>query len=178
MLVGKALISLAGIMLCLLLMAVGPASAENFTRVDSQPTMVDNQQTVDSKDIAAHQYKGILRLFVAEPVSRYKNSLGKSHLQGVLGIPLDMQITLNYPDTLRGELTYNDTGMYSNNIEVISAVYNYVGHANYSDPPSGNPFTAHWTDAATSATPGNPGEDAATPPYTHTVFVEYVTQYS
>ncbi|TFH65290.1 MAG: hypothetical protein E4G91_03035 [Candidatus Zixiibacteriota bacterium] len=176
--VGRALPGLLGIMLCLLLLAIGPASAENFSRVDLQPTVVNDQQTVNSKDIAAHQYKGNLRLFVAQPVSRFRNDLGEPHLHGVLGIPLDIQITLNFPDTLRGDITYNDTGMYANNIEVIGAVYEFAVHTNYSHPPSGNPFNAHWVDAATVGIPGLPGVDEATLPYTHTVLVEYVTRYS
>jgi hypothetical protein len=178
MFVGKALLGLSGILLCLLLLAVGPASAQNATRVDLQPTIIDDQQTLNSKDIEAHQYQGYLRLFVSQPVSRFKNDHGDPHLHGVLGIPLDIQITLNYPDTLRGELIYNDTGMYADNIEAIGAVYAFEAHKNYSDPPSGHPFNAHWVDAATVGTPGNPGVDEATLPYTHTVFVEYVTRFS
>lgn len=175
---GKALLGLSGIMLCLLLLTVGPASAENFTRVELQPTVANNQQTDNSRDIEAGQYKGYLRLFVAQPVSRFRNDLDQPHLHGVLGIPLDLQITLNFPDTLKGDIVYNDTGMYADNIEVIGAVYEFTGRTSYSDPPSGNPYTSRWVDAATVATPGNPGVDAATPPYTHTVFVEYVTRYS
>jgi hypothetical protein len=178
MFVGRTPLGLSGVMLCLLLFAIGPAFAENFSRVDPPPTIVNNQQTDNGKDIVAHQYKGTLRLFVSEPVSRYRNDLGDPHLHGVLGIPLDIPITLNYPDTLKGDLVYNNVDMYSNNIEVIGAVYEFAGHTNYSNPPSGNPFTAHWVDAATVGTPGNPGVDEATPPYTHTVFVEYVTRYS
>lgn len=177
--VGRVLLGLSSIMLlCLLLLAVGPASAENFSRVDLQPTVVNDQQTINSKDIAAHQYQGYLRLFVAQPVSRFSNDQGDPHLHGVLGIPLDIPITLNFPDTLRGDITYNDTGMYAGNIEAIGAVYEFAGHNNYSDPPTGKPFTAHWVDAATVATPEHPGTDEATPPYTHTVFVEYATRYS
>ena len=176
--IGKALHSMAGFILCVLLMAIGSTSAENFTRAESQPTTVNNQQTNNIKDIEAHQYKGYLRLFVSQPVSRFKDYLGEPHLHGVLGIPVDIQITLNYPDTLRGELVYNDTGMYTDNIEAIGAVYEYAEHKNYSDPPSDYPFQAHWTDAATVGTPGHPGVDKATPPYTHTVFVEFLTRYS
>jgi hypothetical protein len=178
MLVGKALLGLSGIMLCLLLLAVGMASAENFSRVDLPPTAVNVQQPDNPKDIMAHQYRGYLRLFVAEPRSRYSNDEGDPHLHGVLGIPLDIEITLNYPDTQRGDLVYNNTNMSSSNIEVIGAVYEFAGHTSYSAPPSGSPFTAHWVDAATSATPGNPGVDETTPPYTHTVFVEFATRYS
>jgi hypothetical protein len=178
MFVGKALFGLSGILLCLLLLAVSPAFAENFTRVELQPTLMNDQQTANGRDIDSHQYKGTLRLFVSEPVSRYSNDLGQPHLHGVLGIPLDLAITLDYPDTLKGDIVYNDADMSESNIEVIGAVYEFAGHTNYSNPPSGNPFTAHWVDAATVGTPGNPGVDAATPPYTHTVFVEYATRYS
>jgi hypothetical protein len=185
MLVGKALISLAGIMLCLLL-AVGPASAENFSRVDRQPTAVNNQQTVISKDVlSSHDYHGYLRVYVSQPVSDFRNDVGQNQLHGVIGYPVDMEISLTFPDTLRGDASFDseidlDSTIYmtANNIEVIGAVYEFAGHQNYSDPPSGAPFTAHWVDAAAVATPGNPGVDAATPPYTHNVFVEYATRYS
>jgi hypothetical protein len=175
---GKALHFLSGILLCLLLLAVGPVFAQNFSRADLPPTTVNIQPPDNAKDIAANQYRGYLRLFVAEPVSRYTNDLHQNHLHGVLGYPLDIEITLNDHDTLKGDLVYNDVSMTSDNIEVIGAVYEYATHTNYSDPPSGNPFAAHWVEAAASATPGNPGVDAATPPYTHTVFVEYVTRFS
>jgi hypothetical protein len=177
MLVGGALLGRSGIILCLLLLAFAPTSAADFTRVDRPPTVVKSQPKKVSKDIAAHQYKGYLRLFVAEPISRYVN--GDPHLHGVLGIPLDIELTLNYPDTLKGDLVYNDVNIDSKNIEVIGAVYEYTGHPAFSDSdPPGNPFTAHFAEAATAATPGHPGMDEATPPYTHTVFVEYVTRYS
>jgi hypothetical protein len=178
MYVGKALLGLSSIMLCLLLLAVSPASAENFTPVGLQPTVVNDQQTDNGRDTDLHQYKGTLRIFVAQPVGRYKNDLGQNHLHCVLGIPLDIAISINYPDPLKGDLVYNDTGMYYSNIEAIGAVYEFASHTNYSNPPSGNPFNAHWVDAATVGYPEHPGVDEATPPYTHTVFVEYVTRYS
>ena len=96
----------------------------------------------------------------------------------MIGYPLDMEINLNNYDTLKGDLVYNGNGMNSSNIEVIGAVYEFEGKTNYSDPPSGYPFTARLVDAAAVATPGNPGVEAATLPYTHTVFVEYATRYS
>jgi hypothetical protein len=178
MLVGKALLSLSSIMLCFLLSAADPALAENFSRVERQPIVVNNQQPESNREIASTHYQGYLRVFVAQPVSRFRNDLGDPHLHGVLGIPLDIQINLGYPDTLKGDIVYNDTGMYSDNIEVMTAAYEIAGHNAFSDPPSGSPYTAHWVDASAVATPGNPGADLATPPYTHKVFVEYVTRYS
>ena len=178
MLVGKALLGLSSIMLCLLLLAVGSASAENFSRVDLPPTTVNDQQTDNAKDIEAHQYKGYLRLFVSEPVSRYSNDLGRTPPPRRARDSSRHRDHPEQPDTLKGDLVYNDVGMNSSNIEVIGAVYEYAGHTNYSKPPSGYPFIAHWVDAAAVATPGNPGVDDATLPYTHTVFVEFATRYS
>jgi hypothetical protein len=175
---GKASFFLSGILLCLLLLAAGPVFAENFSRVDLPSNTANYQQPNNAKDIAANQFRGYMRLVVTEPVSRYGNDADERHLHGMLGVPLDMEITLNDHDTLRGDLVYNNTAMSSSNIEVIGAVYEYEVHTNYSDPPSGNPFQAHWVNAAAVATPGHPGMEAATPPYTHTVFVEYVTRYS
>jgi hypothetical protein len=120
-------------------------------------------------------YDGHLRVFVVEPVSRWENSASDPFDFAVIDFAYDenIYITESFSEVIDWDgNTVGFGDVTSDNIMVIAALYNAEGHLAYAYPPSSNPFTAHYVDAAAVATPGNPGSNQVTTEYTHTVFVE------
>jgi hypothetical protein len=119
-------------------------------------------------------YTGTLRVYVVEPVSRWNMNDQTPYHFGLLGIAtetaLDIPINQNYQHTFSWSGTFTE-----DNIMAIAAVFNSEGHQAYSYPPSSNPFTAYYVDAAAAATPGTPGQNKVNETYTHTVFLEEAT---
>ena len=121
-------------------------------------------------------YTGWVRLFVTENTARWKDDNSNSYHFGFLDFALDSAISL--PDQSRfHRVAYWDctsagwSGVAENNVTVIAAVYNSEPYQAYSDPPTGNPFWAYYTDAAAAAQPGTADSNNTDPSSTHTVFV-------
>ena len=119
-------------------------------------------------------YTGHLRVYVVEPVSRWKDNNGEPYHFGFLGFAFDDDISIDSQDTLQKSLTWNGD-VTKENVMVIAVVSNSEQHQKYASPPSDKPFKAYYTDATAAATPGNTGYNKATKGFTHTVFVEEVT---
>ena len=126
-------------------------------------------------------YQGTLRIFMSEPVSRYTDLDGNKYGYGMLdwGCPIQ---TLNIGDgtiyTYQSQWDASDNGFSvdSDNLVAQAVVFNGTPYIQYSDPPGGNSFWAYWADAAAMAAPGVPGQDFKSVDFTHTVFVEELTQ--
>jgi hypothetical protein len=75
-----------------------------------------------------------------------------------------------YEDTItwQGDVT-------EDNVMVIASLFNPVANQGYADPPSGNPFEAHFADATAAAIPGETGYNEVNEDFTHTVLVEEAT---
>jgi hypothetical protein len=154
-------------------------------------TGIDKGTTSTSTDIKGQSsqqaaspqgnYNCQLRIYVNEPVSRWKDITGFYEYDfGFIGFAENKILSIPYLGT------YTDTIIWSvpafigtvdgNNIAVTAAVFNLDdGHTAYSDPPAGAPFTAYYVDATAYATPGNPGADHSGGGFTHTVFIEEAT---
>ena len=128
-----------------------------------QPVMADPED-----------YTGFLRLFVVEPLSRWKASDSKNFYNGFLNLPLDSSIVL--ADGTRYHLRYYWTHTHSNiqenNIAVAATIVNNDWSINYSNPPSGASFYAFPVDAATFASAGETDSNKTAPGFTHTVWAE------
>lgn len=110
----------------------------------------------------ASAYTGHIRVYVTECNSSmgWKDTTGHVYTFPLLDFAMDQDISVNSAQTWTNELTwdghnYNDGhghtfgSIQSGNIEVIAVVFNSQSHQGYSNPPSGNPFTAYWVDNAT-----------------------------
>ena len=129
-------------------------------------------------------YNCRLRVYVAEPLSRWKDYTNYYYYEhGFLGFGIDTSLSIAYQETVNITRTWdvsqnpliNDIS--GTNIEVFAVLFNSDSAGiNYSDPlfedPYGAPFTIHYVDATAHATPGNPGSDAPSANSTHAVFVE------
>ncbi len=122
-------------------------------------------------------YLGNFRVYVVEPEARWKDDDNQIYHYGFLGFAVNEEIILT-DQTVTGSVIWDADdytpayGLNPNNIEVIGVVFNGTGHSAYSDPPSGYPFTAYYSDACAAATPGHAGSNSTAGGYTHTVFLE------
>ncbi len=135
---------------------------------------VTKTTTQSTPTLVTTNYTGKLRVFIAEPLSRWNMHDGNPYHFGCLGIPTQTDISIPYHTWYDQNFTW--TGSFSdNNIMVMAAVYNSEGHTAYSYPPSSYPFTAHYVDAMAAANPGATGYNQAQTGFTHTVFAEEAT---
>ena len=126
-------------------------------------------------------YTGWVRLYVVEPIARWKDYNGKGYHFGFLDFALDSSIVLPDLSRYHQSLTWDASSAgWSNvtedNIMVIATIFNSESHQAYSDPPSGNPFWAYYVDATAAAEAGSVDSNNTTPSSTHTVFVEEATR--
>ncbi len=146
----------------------------------AQTADIQNADHSGSQPLTAGEksaYVGNFRIYVVEPEARWKDLDSEPYHYGFLGYALNVDITLT--DTPYSGSVVWDADDYSpvyalseSNIEVIGVVFGSEGHQAYSDPPSGYPFTAYYSDACASAKPGEPGSNSTAGGFTHTVFLE------
>jgi glutaredoxin len=114
-------------------------------------------------------YSGHIRVYVTEVESSmgWHDTAGHPYTFPLLDYAMNQDISVNSGATWTNELTwdghnYNDGHGHNfgniqyGNIEVIAVVFNSQSHTGYSNPPSGNPFTAYWVDDATGVQVGIP----------------------
>ncbi|HHF56301.1 MAG TPA: hypothetical protein ENL42_05240 [Thermoplasmatales archaeon] len=104
------------------------------------------------------KYDGTLRIYIVEPVSRWKDNEGRPYHFGFLDYAINEEISLEANEEMRKEVIWDggEKGyeISKDNIMAIAAVFNKQGVTRYSDPPNNNrPFTAHFVDACTAAEP-------------------------
>ena len=126
-------------------------------------------------------YQGTLRIYMSEPVSRYSDYYNAKYEFGFLGWAAIQGLNINTGETYTHQVTWDAgnagfSGVDPDNIVAQAVVFDPTPHTAYSDPPTGRPFFAYWADAAAQATPGAPGQNVSNLDFTHTVFVEEVTQ--
>lgn len=119
----------------------------------------------------AVDYKGTLRLYVVEPVSRWLDYDGGEYHYGFLDFALVESVSI--PD----QQTYQTTTTWSgdideDNVMVIAAVSNDNPQQGFANPPTGYPFEAHYVDATAGAHPGETAYNFINETYTHSVFAE------
>jgi hypothetical protein len=140
----------------------------------------DNLQPRAQFPIDTMFYTGKVRVYMVEPESRWNDYSGRPYHFGFLDLAIDSSIAIQDSTTMHLTIPWNAAeagypGITESNIMAIATVFNSTPHTAYSDPPAGSPFTAYYTEAAASATPGNPGSNLADESQTHTVFMEEAT---
>ena len=100
----------------------------------------------------ASSYPGTLRIYIIELVSTLWNDAGGNpYYHAFLDFATVETIDIAAGDTLSDIIIWDGAAAnYSNitedNIQVILGVFDDDGHTSYSNPPSGNPFTAYYSD--------------------------------
>lgn len=122
-----------------------------------------------------------LKVYVVEPVSRYRDANGHNYEFGFLDFAIDTALNLDYQVPLNKTVTWdpalNGIGTIDgSNIMVIAVIFNHMeGFLQYSHTDPDLLFTAYLADACAAALPGQTGYNEATGGYTHTVFLEECT---
>lgn len=149
--------------------------APNYTLADVQAADAGTSQSSGLSQTGRVDYEGTLRVFVVEPSGRWTLYQGYKSAYTFLDFALveELVLSTSYTDTVVWDGTpYGYGDITENNIMVIAAMFNAESHLNYSNPPSGNPFYAHYVDACAAARPGLPGSNLVNEDFTHTVLVE------
>lgn len=178
----RALLFLLTICICLIL-AVPVLAAESVRHCRTAATLSnDNDMKIDNQPVAdkgaKSVYNGTLRVHVVEPNSRWQDSDYKNYENAFLSVAIDTVISVPYLETVNISKVWNGNAfgfgnVTEGNIRAIAAIYEEAGHLQYSHPETnGNPYYAHFVDAAASATPGTTGHDTATANSTHTIYIE------
>ncbi|HDS01033.1 MAG TPA: hypothetical protein ENO22_13610 [candidate division Zixibacteria bacterium] len=125
-----------------------------------------------------------LKVYVVEPVSRYRDYGGHNYEFGFLDFAIDTALNLDYQVPFNKTATWdpaqNGIGTIDgSNIMVIAVIFNHMeGFPQFSyiyQGDTGDPFTAYLADACAAAIPGQTGYNETTGGYTHTVFLEECT---
>jgi hypothetical protein len=118
----------------------------------------------------ASDYPGHLRIYVVELQSTLWNDYsGNPYNHAFLDFPVNEVINIPAGDSLSDTVTWDGAaagypGITQDNIQVILAVFDDTPHESYSDPPSGNPFSAYYSDEATAVTLGGTQNNPPTTP--------------
>jgi len=101
------------------------------------------------------EYPGHLRIYVQEYESRWNDNSGNPYHHALLSFAEDKDITIPATGSITDTVIWDGTTQgYSDvvpeNLQVILAVFNDTAHIGYSDPPSGNPFNAYYSDECTA----------------------------
>jgi len=132
--------------------------------------------TVTNND-AARAYAGTIRVFVTEIVSslNWIDTAGNPYTFPMLDYAFNQAISVpaggTWTDTVvwDGKLKNSGYGqtygtIQMDNIMIIGGVYNNVAHQGYSNPPTGNPFTAYYVDDCAGSMPSTLWSDVDTVP--------------
>ena len=125
----------------------------------------------------AYPYKGIVKVYIIEPESRWMNYDNEPYHYGFLDYAVNEEIQLNYNEeysvnTVWNPATSDFPDVDEDNLIVIAAVFDQNVVEKYAYPPFSNPFNANLVDAAAGALPGETGTNTVTENYTHTVLIE------
>jgi len=189
-----------GIFVCMLLIvATFPAvdSLKNSvinstvsTTSFSMPLIGINQNPIIFKKVTSLKnnnsgpYEGRLRVYLVQPLSKWKNHDGKNYHFSLLDFPLitdipfstskyDEDISINYLDTYSKTVNWHGF-VNKNNVMVIAGVYDARSEIKY-NYNNENPFYAHYLDAAAAAIPGETTFNTLNKNFTHTVIVDVAT---
>jgi len=138
-------------------------------------TKLDNN--ISSTALDTYPYKGIVKVYIVEPESRWLNYDNEPYHYGFLDYAVNEEIELDYNEehtinTIWNPATSDFSDVNENNLMVIAAVFDQNVVEKYAYPPFSNPFNAHLLDAAAGARPGETGANTVSENFTHTVLVE------
>ena len=153
------------------------ATDENGAESEPATLRVSMPLEYANKPSSFSPYTGTLRVYIVEPVSRWKDNDKDPYHFGFLDFAFNDALNIPYGDTHIEEITWNPgqagyPDAMENNIMAIAAVFNPQVHNGHADPPFGNPFDSYYVDACAAAKPGETGQNVKDENFTHTVFCE------
>ena len=131
---------------------------------------VEISYVVENND--GSDYPGRLRIYVIELVSTLWNDFSsKPYYHAFLDFAENKNIDISSGGAISDTFVWDGEsegfpGVTEANLQVILAVFDDEGEQSYSDPPSGNPFMAYYSDECIAAIPG---QGVNNPPETPTI---------
>ncbi|MEM2583782.1 MAG: Ig-like domain-containing protein [Candidatus Thermoplasmatota archaeon] len=116
--------------------------------------------SVEIENRESKNYSGFLKVYVVEPVSRWKDARGNPFHFALLGYAIKKEINIEKNDKIRINATWGEQTN-RENIMAIAVIFRNQSEIRYSDPPSNtHAFSANFVDACVAS---SPTEDM--PPY-------------
>jgi thiol-disulfide isomerase/thioredoxin len=140
----------------------------------AEKTNDNNKDSIKSNfmsNIFNNPYTGTIKIYIAEPVSRWNMYDGEPYHYAFLDFAYNDEISIEYQDTIENTITWNGD-VSENNVIVIASIFNSKSYTEYAYPPFTNRFDAFYVDAAAGAKPGQTDYNKVTEEFTHTVFIE------
>lgn len=168
-----------GLLAVLLIAAVGMAFANAFVPIREPrayaPTVIDEPAPLN--EVGRADYTGTIRVYMVEPTSRWWDNAGQRYHFGFLDWGLVEAITVPDNGVWKREVEWRPitagwSGVTDTNIQATVALFNSTGYTADAYPGYGYWFTAHNTDCAAAARPGQVGWNTTDQGFTHTVFIE------
>ncbi len=125
-------------------------------------------------------YNGQLKIFIVEPISRWKDNNGNDYHYGFLDFAYDAPFTLLDGDSLSVSYSWDATAagygnVNSSNLRAIAVIYDmshgWEAHS-CTTGASCYPFTAYYSDAAAAASVSEQWPNVVNENYSHTTFAE------
>jgi hypothetical protein len=120
------------------------------------------------------QYKGHLRIYIAEIESRWDMENRVPYHYSFYDYVYDDPIEIPYLDTYEETFTWQGDVDVDNMI-ILASVFNEKSERNYANPPNGRPYDAHQVDAAAGVLPGETYTNVKNEDFSHTIFCEIAT---
>jgi hypothetical protein len=147
------------------------------TSRDTSPEIIIEKDPPSNKSLSAN-YNGTLRVYIVEPISRWRDYGYTYYDYGFLGFAIYDTISMSYQSSFTDTIVWSGSArgygdILEANIKIIAAVFNDSSVFKNSDPQDGlGPFNAYYADAVTGAYPGQIGVAGSNGTYSHSVLVE------
>ncbi len=130
--------------------------------------------SVEIKNLEETEYRGNLKVYVVEPLSRWGEVDGSPYPFALLDFAYDKDIEVS--DSLTKDISWNPYyvgNVNADNLMVIAVLFNEQSEIRYSSSNNQQrPFDAYFTDASAATIPDNTGYNTVNEEFTHTVFIE------
>jgi hypothetical protein len=109
-------------------------------------------------------YPGKLRIYVQELESRWNDYSGNPYHHALIDMAKNIVIDIPAGDAISDSFTWSGSAagypdVTMENLQIILGVFDDEAHTAYSDPPSGNPFNAYYSDECIAVLPTGSGNN-------------------
>ncbi len=116
------------------------------------------QITYNVQNNEATNYPGKLRIYVQELESRWNDYSGNPYHHALIDMAQNIVIDIPAGEAISDSFTWSGSAagypdVTMENLQVILGVFDDEAHTGYSDPPSGSPFDAYYSDECIAVLP-------------------------
>jgi hypothetical protein len=116
------------------------------------------QITYNVQNNEVTNYPGKLRIYVQELESRWNDYSGNPYHHALIDMAKNIVIDIPAGEAISDSFTWSGSAagypdVIMENLQVILGVFDDEAHTGYSDPPSGNPFNAYYSDECIAVLP-------------------------